>query len=259
MEKKIRDFMDKFPYAVPIKQLQEKPDEYKVWCEIKKQLIAAKLVKKVTGNLYIINEAKYDEPILSRYAIASLLSPHAFITDHSALEFYGLANQYFNVITIGDQNKWKSFGFNGEYYQHKTSHVDMGIHFDNSLQTRVTTLERTLIDCIAHMGTYGELLEETLRAIDIYPKISEELVLQVLHAYNSSALYAKAGYILHAFKEELQLSKEFFEICKSHISFHPIYLYRGHQGMHLDPEWNLYTPGRVKDLIDKGLNYYEID
>ena len=67
-------------------------------------------IKKIRNGLYvsidqagIINSTKFE--------IASKISPDSFVAFHSALEYYGIANQVFNNMVVGSSTKFNTFEF----------------------------------------------------------------------------------------------------------------------------------------------------
>ena len=55
------------------------------------------LIESVRRGLFVTISVETKQPIPSRYAVASHVADDAYVTHHSAFEYYGLANQVYSV------------------------------------------------------------------------------------------------------------------------------------------------------------------
>ena len=104
--------------------------------------------------------------------------------------------------------------YDGVTYRRIAPHITGGITGING--TRVTTLERTVIDSINLFEKIGGL-EELLRCLALIPALEEAVLSACLAEYESGFLYQKTGYILSAFAGSLGLSERFSAMCKTHL------------------------------------------
>ena len=178
------------------------------------------------------------QPIANRYVIASHISNDAAVSYHSAFEFYGYSNQVFYETQVTSESRFRDFKYDGVTYRRIAPRITGGITEING--TRVTTLERTVIDSINLFEKIGGL-EELLRCLALIPTLDEAALSACLAEYESGFLYQKTGYILSAFAASLGLSDSFFAMCKSHLPKGKSYLSSESQGFIWHEEWKLYA------------------
>ena len=178
------------------------------------------------------------QPIANRYVIASHISNDAAVSYHSAFEFYGYSNQVFYETQVTSESRFRDFEYDGVTYRRIAPRITGGITEING--TRVTTLERTVIDSINLFEKIGGL-EELLRCLALIPTLDEAALSACLAEYESGFLYQKTGYILSAFAASLGLSDSFFAMCKSHLPKGKSYLSSESQGFIWHEEWKLYA------------------
>lgn len=196
-------------------------------------------IERVKRDLYVAISLENQQPIANRYVIASHISNDAAVSYHSAFEFYGYSNQVFYETQVTSESRSRDFEYDGVTYRRIAPRITGGITEING--TRVTTLERTVIDSVNLFEKIGGL-EELLRC---------------LAEYESGFLYQKTGYILSTFAGGLGLSDSFFAMCKSHLPKGKSYLSSESQGFIWHEEWKLYAPKNLMHTIDKGVTDYD--
>ena len=211
-------------------------------------------IERVKRDLYVAISLETQQPIASRYAIASHISDDAAVSYHSAFEFYGYANQVFYETHVTSESRFQDFDYDGVTYRRIAPRIKKGITEVNGI--RVTTLERTVIDCINLLEKIGGL-EELLRCIALVPMLNEAMMLDYLDEYGSGFLYQKAGYILSPFANILGISEKFFSRCRANLPKGKSYLTKDSQGYVWHEEWMLYAPRDLKQIINKGVADYD--
>ena len=212
-------------------------------------------IERIRRNLYAVISMETEQPIPNRFQIASRVDCDAFISHHSAFEYYGYANQVFYEVFFSAERRVRSFDYNGFHYQPVIWRGNTGL-IENANGVRITGLERTVIDSIADFSKIGGL-EELLRCLTAIPALDEDKLLEMLENIGRDQLYQKAGYILEAFKDELGLSNLFFNECASRTSVSKTYLYERQDDFVFHERWLLYAPKDLKKKIDKGVNDYD--
>ena len=101
-------------------------------------------IERVKRDLYVAISLETQQPIASRYVIASHISNDAAVSYHSAFEFYGYSNQVFYETQVTSESRFRDFEYDGVTYRRIAPRITGGITEING--TRVTTLERTVID-----------------------------------------------------------------------------------------------------------------
>lgn len=212
-------------------------------------------IDRVRRDLYVVVSLETEQPIPNRFQIASCIAGDACVSHHSAFEFYGYANQVFYDVYFTTSKRVRPFEYDGLHYQPVIWRGNAGIQEINN-GVRVTSLERAVIDGIADFTRIGGL-EELLRCIVLIPSLNEQNLLDVLKTYKRGQLYQKTGYILEAFKDDLQLSDAFFEECAAGTSNSKMYLFKKQDDFVFHEKWKLYGPEELKKLIDKGVSDYD--
>jgi len=189
---------------------------------------------------------------VNKFEIASKISKNCFIAYHSALEYYGLTNQVFNNVIIGCSNKMSNFTFEDINYEFYNINNYNDIYFDERRKVRVTSLERTIIDCIHNIDLAGGI-EELLQSLDLLNFIDENKLIKVLCDYNQVLLFQKVGYILEYFKYQLNLSQNFFEYCKSKLTNQVKYfLTEEYDDICYSNTWKLMAPRNLLSIYKGG-------
>lgn len=210
-----------------------------------RRLIEKNILKKLKGGLYATINPLTKDIFANRFEIATALHNESFVGYHSALEFYGLANQvYFEVHVISSKH-YSSEYINGLEYNYLNSKYIEGVleNEQNSI-IRITELERTIIDCVDRIDVAGGL-EEVFYALSSVTYCDENKLLKHLFNYNKKYLFKKIGYLFSLLKPKY-LSENFYKICKENISTRDddIRDYKGIPSKY-NKEWKLYVPERI--------------
>jgi len=205
-------------------------------------------VKKIRNNVYSCINPATGHVIASKYQIACAASDSAYISHHSAFEYYGLTNQIYYEVYISSETRFRNFEFDGIRYKYIASKIKNGVvEPKNTEGIRITDLERTVIDNIKDFEKVGGF-EELLYCLEHIPFLDENKLKEYLEEYDLQALYQKAGYILQHYMNDMQLSEDFIEYCKSKIGKSTRYLLKENSdGNYYVSEWKLVIP-----KIDQG-------
>lgn len=214
--------------------------------------VKSEKIIKVRNGLYVSLDQTGSINV-SKFEIASKISNDSFICYHSALEYYGLANQVFRTIIVGSTSRINSFEFDSIEYLCKLTRNTEFIDYIKYAGVRVTTLERTIIDCIDDINLAGGI-DELLNSLSQIKFIDEKRLLDVLKSCNKVLLYQKVGYILEQFNSNLRLSDEFFNECQMHLTNQVKYFLKDE---FIDivycPRWKLMAPKNLKTRIYGGI------
>ena len=217
------------------------------------RLIKKGLVKKIKNNTYTCVNLATDQVIASRYQIACASSSSAYISHHTALEYYGLTNQVYYEVYVSSETRFRDFEFEGVSYKYSASKMYNGvIEAKNSEGIRVTDLERTIVDSIKDFEKIGGL-EELLNSLSLIHYLNAEKLIVYLDAYNIQALYQKTGFLLEHYMYEMQLSKDFIDYCKNKKGKSTRYLLKEPiQNAIYNSEWQLIIPEGIFDVTEQG-------
>ena len=213
--------------------------------------LKSKSLKKVRNGLYVIvDSAGY--VYSSKFEIASKISKDSFVSYHSALEFHGVANQVFSDVIVCSSTRFNNFEFEDIEYINKVNKNYVEVMNIITAGVRVSSLERTIIDCIDNINLAGGI-EEILNALEQTKVLDEKKLLSVLESYNQVLLYQKVGYILEHFKEQLNISNDFFEICRSKLTNQIKYFLQDeYKEIEYNATWKLMATKNLKSRINGG-------
>ena len=207
---------------------------------------------KIRSNLYALVDPSTNDIYSTKFEIASNISKSSFICFHSALEYYGIANQVFNGVTVGSLTKFNDFTFNDNEFVYKPAKSLILVNDVASEGIRVTSLEKTIVDCIDEISFSGGI-EEVLNALEQIKYLNESKLIDALDEYNKMFLYQKVGYLLEIYNGQLNLTNDFFDKCKSHVTNKVNYLMKDEfKKVSLNKDWNLLVPHDIQSRINGG-------
>ncbi|MDD7315556.1 MAG: hypothetical protein PUH11_07520 [Bacilli bacterium] len=205
-------------------------------------------IKRIKHNLYGVVSLETNECIVNKFLIASNITDTSFVSHHSAFEFYGYYNQVYYNVNVSSISKFNTFEFEeNNYTLIKTSSTDF---VDTIRGVKVTSIERTIVDCIKDSGKYCDL-EETLNCINLLPYISAKDILKYLELINSKILYKKVGIILSLFKDKLNIPNSFFEKCHEISDSIKGHFDKNKNAHVYNSEWKIFIYKDLKNYINK--------
>lgn len=210
-------------------------------------------VRKVRKNIYSVVNPTTGQIVATRYQIACAITDTAYISHHSAFEYYGLANQVFYEVYVSSETKFNHFEYDLVTYKYVASRMSEGIlEARNTTGVRITDMERTVVDSIRDFNKIGGF-EELLNCLEGIQYLDENKLKRYLDIYNTQGLYQRVGYLLDHYRKEIQLSKEFIEYCKSKIGKSTRYLVSETKGNSFyNSEWKLMVPEDLFTITDQG-------
>ncbi len=215
-------------------------------------LLNFNLIKRVKHNLYVVCDIEFKNTIADQYMIASKIKDDAYISYHSALEYYGVKNQIFYQVYVSTKKRFKDFNFEGISYKFVDSKYDFGVIQKNGV--RLTDKERTFIDCINRTDLAGGN-EELIMCLELFGQIDGNKILEYLEKYNSRKLYVKVGFFIELFNEHYGVNDEIIEKCKEKTGDKKLYFNEETKNMKSKyiKKWNLIVP---EIFLTKGRTLY---
>lgn len=210
-------------------------------------------VSKIRKNIYSVVNPTTGQLVATRYQIACAITDTAYISHHSAFEYYGLANQVFYELYVSSETKFNYFEYDHITYKYVASNMHAGIiEAKNTTGVRITDIERTVVDSIRDFNKIGGL-EELLNCIESIQYLDENKLKYYLDIYNIQGLYQRLGYILNHYRKELQLSEDFIAYCKDKIGKSIRYLLSESKNYSLyNAEWKLMVPKGLFEITNQG-------
>ena len=214
----------------------------------------AGFVYQIRRDLYCIKNPVGNIPAAHKFEIACRISNSSFLSYHSALEFYGLGHQIFNVVMVADKAAFRSFSFDECDYQSNITRIGMNGVITSWINpnVRVTDLERTFVDCIGRVGRAGGA-EELFHCFEGLYKMDFLKIERYLNIYNKVCLYKKVGYVAERLKDQIDVPADFVEKCRE-ISKATVACFSTTQKCDVFiKEWNLYIPKIIVKEDEDGL------
>ena len=217
------------------------------------RLMKKGLAKKIRSNIYSCVNVATGQVLSSRYQIACAVNSSTYLSHHTAFEYHALANQVYYEVYISSGTRFKDFEFEGINYKYVASKFTDGVIVPRNTEgIRVTDLERTVVDSIKDFEKIGGF-EELLQCMEGITYLDEEKLIKYLDGYGIQGLYQKAGFILEQYLYDFNISKGFFDYCKSKMGKSTRYLFKETAGEKIyKSEWQLVIPQNLHSITDKG-------
>ena len=134
-------------------------------------------IARIKRNYYVTWDIVNNNHVCNKYVIASNLDSSSYIAYHSELEYYAYHNQITNEIVYCSNKRLNDFEFDGINYHYVANRCNLQI--DNNVDgSRVTTLERTIIDCIDNLYlSFG--IEVIFKALNYIYYLDEDKLLEI--------------------------------------------------------------------------------
>jgi len=217
-----------------------------------RRLIEQELVVRIRKNMYTCISGETGCSVANKYQIGSAVTPTAYISHHTAMEYYGVCDQVYYDIYVSSETPFKEFEFDGYTYCYVSSKCKSGI--DNVRYSGgiwITDKERTVLDSIKDMDKISGI-EEVLANIEGFTSLNEEKLICYLQEYHNQFLYQKTGFILSPFLDKLGLSHSFIRLCHYKAGMSKRYLTKEFTDGTYNREWKLVVPDEIYRLKNGG-------
>ena len=197
-------------------------------------------VSKVRRGLYCVNNLATKQPEANKYQVASAITTTSYVAYHAAMEYHGLAHQVYYDVTVVTAQAFNSFEFDGNRYIAHQSSLTLGV--DNPFadsHMRVTSVERTVIDCIDRIDLCGGW-EELVNCLQSIQYLREEQLVSVLDAYAKPTLYKKVGFLCQVL--QMPVSEEFVKLCWQYAKASVTHLTSEGESNKFCQTWRIYVP-----------------
>ena len=183
--------------------------------------------------------------------IAGHMSHDAIISYHTAMEFHGLAYSVGSVVYFNSKAKiGRLVCLYGEYQQlnHPNSLKPANIFLETKLydrmgmDVRVTTIERTLVDCL-HRPNLAGGWEEIWRSFESINFLDIERMIQYALQLKNATTLAKLGLFLEEHQKQLSVKEEHLEQLSQYKPKSRHYMEKSYKGPVKNCQrWNLIVP-----------------
>lgn len=216
-----------------------------------KRMMKYRLAIKIRNNMYTCISEETGLPVANRFQIASRITPTSYISHHTALEYYGIADRILNDVYVSSETSFREFVFEGYTYRCIVSKSSEGVErLQNNDGVSVTNIERTLVDCVKDMDKISGM-EMVIENIENIKEMQEKRLLKYMELFQKQFLFQKMGYLLSGRQEIMGLSEDFFNNCKGQIGKSKRYLTREQTDGRYNAEWKLVVPKDLDDMNNK--------
>lgn len=211
---------------------------------------------RVMRGVYVSRMGQYSRQDPDPYLVAAAVSTDAVMVYHSALELHGLAHSPSRRVQFSATKTTPRFTYRD--FEFRRYDPPRPLASADSVQSttlvrrpdgvvRVTTRERTLVDCVNRADLAGGL-EEVCRSLAALPYVDASNVLAYLRELQSPTAVARAGWLLEQRAQEWYVTDGQLDEMRSMLGKGPYYLTRSNQAGTWVPSWRLYLPENTVDL-----------
>jgi predicted transcriptional regulator of viral defense system len=185
------------------------------------------------------------------FLVGLALRPDAVFSHHSALELLGASHTAWNRVTlfsarrrkllVADELRYSVFRTPRQMIT--TSKATIGVR---KVERRgklllTTSPERTLVEGFRRPALTGGF-EELVTSAGGFAVLDPKLLQEILERYDTSRLWAAAGWFLERFRDQFHVSDLFLTRCEERKPGVPQYAERDSRGGLLFKRWNLILP-----------------
>lgn len=212
------------------------------------RLVKSGKIIKLKGGLYATVNPLTKDIFANRFEIATALHKDAYVSYHSALEYYGLATQVYSDVQVITSKRYMPIIIDDlEYHCYNVDYIEGIVEYKHNAIIRVTEIERTVIDCIDRIDLAGGL-EEVFLALSVINYCDERKLIFHLKKNNKKILYKKVGYLFSLLKPTY-LTEEFYLLCKNMMSKRIEDIRENkYVSFKLCKEWKLIVPSKIINM-----------
>ena len=212
-------------------------------------------IARIRRGYYAVNSNKGHFNAYASLLIAGRVSENSRIAYHSALTFHGIAysslNTYFFINTV----PIKTFNFEQVTYQRvlppkvliqKDILIETKKYDRLGLNIHVTTIERTLVDCL-DKPQYSGGFEEIWRTANMVNFIDAERMVNYALILNNATTIAKLGFFLEQHQAHFGIEEKVLSRLEKEKPKGVHYLTTGSRDNHYVRRWNLMVPLAIQN------------
>ncbi|MBI5361791.1 MAG: hypothetical protein HZA53_01345 [Planctomycetes bacterium] len=183
-------------------------------------------------------------------ALGARLAEDAVLAYSSALELHGLARSHHEDVTFVTRTSVRPLVFEERQFEPIRPRAGVARARDASrwvrsmdrgpYELRVTTRERTIVDCLDRLELAGGI-EEVWRSCSAVEALEHDRVLEYVRLLGIDVLAAKVGYFLETHREHLLVPDRVLAALEELRPKRRAYMVRGRSGK-LAKRWNLLVP-----------------
>lgn len=213
--------------------------------------VARNQAYRLKRGLYASNLGVYRDRVPNVHLVAEKAAPDAVVSYHSALEAHGVAHTPLRTVYFTSAHKVGAFQARGYRFRRATPpavsdrETTLG-EFVTRVRVgeaivRVTSKERTFVDCLSNLRFAGGL-EELLRSLGGFTSMSAEAVARYADLLASPTLTARAGWVMDLFADQWRVDMSVLDQMRRSSGRGTYRLSPGVASQDFVSRWRLYVP-----------------
>lgn len=212
-------------------------------------------ITRIRRGYYAVTATKFNQNTDDIFLIAGRVSDASIIAYHTALAFYGIAYSLLNTVYFINDKPMAAFEFQGVGYNAvlapKALLPDAALnetkrHDRFGLTIRVTSIERTFVDCLDKPQFSGGY-EEIWQAANMIDFLDVERMIAYAFQLSNATTIAKLGLFLEMHQEQFQVDEQLLVQLEKNKPKGIHYLSRGSSDNCYQRRWNLMSPKSIQD------------
>jgi predicted transcriptional regulator of viral defense system len=213
--------------------------------------LAKKNISRIRRGYYMVTSHLFHQLQNDNILIAGRMTEDAVISYHTAIEFHALSYSIYQLSYLCTVlPKGKILSQHGSYQQvaHPKPLQSSDIFFETKLydrqglDIRVTTVERTLVDCLDKPQFSGGW-EEIWRSLESANFLDVDRIVQYALRFNNATTIAKVGFFLEQYQQQFSVDEKLLFILEKHKPKSKHYMqYNKRELNQYAKRWNLIVP-----------------
>ncbi len=214
-------------------------------------------IARIRRGYYAVIDSAKNHSLPDSILIAGRATQRSLIAYHSALAFHGIAYSMLNTVFFISESSCQPFRFHQITYQPISpptilSQGNMSTEtksYDRlGLTIHVTTIERTLVDCL-DKAKYSGGFEEIWQAAHLIEFIDAERMVNYALLLNNATTIAKLGFFLEQHQAHFEIDERLLSALENRKPKGTHYLLKESQENCYIRRWNLMVPLAIKNRI----------
>jgi len=212
-------------------------------------------IARIRRGYYAVIDGTKNHSLPDSLLIAGRATQHSLIAYHSALVFHGIAYSMLNTVFFISESSCQPFRFQQTTYQPISSptvlsqgNPEIKSYDRLGLTIHVTTIERTLVDCL-DKTKYSGGFEEIWQAAHLIEFIDAERMVNYALLLNNATTIAKLGFFLEQHQAHFEIDEKILSALENKKPKGTHYLSKESQENCYMRRWNLMVPLAIKNRI----------
>lgn len=212
-------------------------------------------ITRIRRGYYAVTATQLNQNADDIFLISGRTSNTSIIAYHTALAFHGAAYSLLNTAYLINDKPMAPFEFQGVNYKPilapkallpNAALSETKDHDRFGLTIRVTSIERTFVDCLDKPQFSGGY-EEIWQAANMIDFLDVERTIAYANQLGNATTIAKLGFFLEMHQEQFQIDDQVLVKLEKNKPKGIHYISRSSSNNHYERRWNLMVPKTIKD------------